>query len=114
MKETTASPCVTSSGFRVQLYSSNRNQIAKKGAFKAESEFTEKFPEIKAYVTYSAPFWKVRVGDFSSYYEALAFSNSLKDAFPERATEIFVVREDNIKPICFSTPSVTNYTLIEK
>lgn len=99
IKESSNNQCVTSSGFRVQLYSSNRNQIAKKGAFKAEEEFTELFPDVKAYVTFSAPFWKVRIGDFSSYYEALLFSNKLKDAFPERATEIFVVKEDNIKPI---------------
>lgn len=105
-KNTTQQPqtqqSVTSSGFRVQIYSSNRNQIAKKGAFSAEKEFTETFPDIRAYISYLAPFWKVRVGDFSTYYEALAFSNKVKDTFPERATEVFVVKEDNIKPIYFN------------
>ncbi len=95
-------PGITSQGFRVQIYSSNRNQIAKAGAFKVEKEFVELFPEIHAYVTYTAPFWKVRVGDFSSYYEALTFSNKIKDTFPERATEVFVVKEDNIKPVYFN------------
>lgn len=95
-------PGIISQGFRVQIYSSNRNQIAKAGAFKVEKEFVESFPEIHAYVTYTAPFWKVRVGDFSSYYEALTFSNKIKDTFPERATEVFVVKEDNIKPVYFN------------
>ena len=93
---------VTTQGFRVQIYSSNRNQIAKAGAFKIEEEFIEAFPEIHAYKSYIAPFWKVRVGDFSTYYEALVFSNKVKDTFPERATEVFVVKEDNIKPIYFN------------
>ena len=93
---------VTTQGFRVQIYSSNRNQIAKAGAFKIEKEFTETFPDTHAYITYTAPFWKVRVGDFSTYYEALVFSNKVKDTFPERATEVFVVKEDNIKPIYFN------------
>ena len=93
---------VTTQGFRVQIYSSNRNQIAKAGAFKIENEFIEAFPEIHAYKSYIAPFWKVRVGDFSTYYEALVFSNKVKDTFPERATEVFVVKEDNIKPIYFN------------
>lgn len=96
-------PGVTTQGFRVQIYSSNRNQIAKKGAFDIEKDFTEQFPETHAYITYTAPFWKVRVGDFSSYYEALTFSNKVKDTFPERATEVFVVKEDNVKPIYFNT-----------
>ena len=93
---------VTTQGFRVQIYSSNRNQSAKTGAFKIEKEFTESFPDTHAYITYTAPFWKVRVGDFSTYYEALVFSNKVKDTFPERATEVFVVKEDNIKPIYFN------------
>jgi len=89
---------VESQGFRVQIYSSNRSQEAKAGAFAAEKSFSETFPETHAYVTYSAPFWKVRVGDFATYFEALNFSGKVKDAFPDIATEIFVVKE-SIKPI---------------
>lgn len=89
---------VESQGFRVQIYSSNRSQEAKAGAFETEKSFLEVFPDTHAYVTYTAPFWKVRVGDFATYFEALNFSNTLKDAFPDYATEIFVVKE-SIKPI---------------
>ena len=89
---------VESQGFRVQIYSSNRSQEAKAGAFEMEKTFSEVFPDTHAYVTYSAPFWKVRVGDFSTYFDALNFSNTIKDAFPDYATEIFVVKE-SIKPL---------------
>ncbi len=100
---------VESQGFRVQIYSSNRSQEAKASAFETEKSFLEVFPDARAYVTYTAPFWKVRVGDFSTYFEALNFSNTLKDAFPDYATEIFVVKE-NIKPIYLDNES-TNSTI---
>lgn len=93
-----SSKTVESQGFRVQIYSSNRGQRAKSGAFNVEKNFSEAFPDTHAYITYTAPFWKVRVGDFSTYFEALNFSNIIKDVFPDYATEIFVVKE-NIKPI---------------
>lgn len=97
--EQSATVAVTTSGYRVQIFSSNRNQIAKAGAFKLQSRFLEVYPDVHTYVTYTAPFWKVRVGDFTTYYEALNFSNDVKNSFPERATEIFVVKEDVVKPI---------------
>lgn len=98
---------VETSGYRVQIYSSNQNQSAKSGAFDLEKLFTEAYPDIHAYITYSAPFWKVRVGDFASYFEALNFSNEIKEAFPERATEIFVVKEETVKPIYLKEKSTT-------
>ncbi|MCQ2350867.1 MAG: SPOR domain-containing protein [Paludibacteraceae bacterium] len=104
-----ANQVVSCSGFRVQIFSSNRGQNAKNAAFEMEKTYTEAFPESHAYVTYSAPFWKVRVGDFVSYYEALVFSNTVKDAFPDRATEIFVVKEDIVKPLYLgveNTPTI--------
>lgn len=107
-------PAVTTSGYRVQIYSSNRAQIAKQGAFELEKNIKEIYPDLHTYVTYNAPFWKVRLGDFSSYYEALNFSNALKDAFPERATEVFVVKEDIIKPIYFDNKTENTVTKLEE
>ncbi len=107
-------PAVTTSGYRVQIYSSNRAQIAKQGAFELEKNIKEIYPDLHTYVTYNAPFWKVRLGDFPSYYEALNFSNTLKDAFPERATEVFVVKEDIIKPIYFDNKTDNTVTKLEE
>lgn len=102
--ERTVNPAVVSSGYRVQIYSNNAPQVAKQGAFDLEKEIKEIYPDLHTYVTYNSPFWKVRLGDFSSYYEALNFSNTVKETFPDRATEVFVVKEDVIKPIYFNKP----------
>ena len=57
------------------------------------------FPEVKSYVTYSAPFWKVRLGDFSNYAEAVIFSKKVKSALPKLANEIIVIKENSTKPL---------------
>jgi len=88
---------VSCSGYRVQIYSSNLNQAAKVEAFELQKSFSEMYPETNSYVTYSAPFWKLRVGDFTTYFEAYNFSSNVKEMFPEKASEIFVVKEE-VKP----------------
>ena len=57
---------ITAVGYRVQVYSNNNARKAKADAFELEEKLVELFPEVKCYVTYSAPFWKVRLGDFSN------------------------------------------------
>ncbi|NCC98536.1 MAG: SPOR domain-containing protein [Bacteroidia bacterium] len=92
---------ISVSGYRVQLYSGNNPQSSKQEAFKLEKELTEFYPEMRSYVTYNAPFWKVRIGDFTSYYEALLFSRRLKVDFTRFENEIYVMKEDAVKPIYF-------------
>ncbi|MBO4369925.1 MAG: SPOR domain-containing protein [Paludibacteraceae bacterium] len=82
------------SGFRVQLYSSNNAHKAKKDALNLEKDLQVAYPNQQIYVSYQAPFWKVRIGDFSSYFEALAFSRKLKDQFPQYSDEIYIIKED--------------------
>lgn len=101
ISQLTANNAISVSGYRVQLFSGNNPQTAKQDALKLEKELTEFYPEIKSYVTYNAPFWKVRIGDFTSYYEALLFSRRLKVDFPRFENEIYVMKEDAVKPIYF-------------
>src|SRR5574344_1150529 len=79
-----ANNAISVSGYRVQLYSGNNPQTAKQEALKLEKELTEFYPEIKSYVTYNAPFWKVRIGDFTRF-----------------ENELYVMKEDAVKPIYF-------------
>ena len=85
---------IMAGGFRVQLYSSNNAYKAKKGALALEKELNELYHDQKVYVSYAAPFWKVRIGDFTSYFDALAFSQRLKAAFPQYSNEIYIIKED--------------------
>lgn len=90
---------ITAVGYRVQIYSNNNARKAKSEAFALEEKVAEKFPDIKCYVTYSAPFWKVRLGDFSNYSEAVVFSQKVKNELPELASEIIVTKDNNTKPL---------------
>jgi hypothetical protein len=86
----------TTNGYRVQVFSSNVQRVAKIDAFKIEKQIRESFPNQTVYVNYSSPFWKVRVGDFISHIQAQSFRSKLIEAFPSMKSEIYIVREQII------------------
>ena len=90
---------ITAVGYRVQVYSNNNARKAKSEAFALEEKLKEIFPDVKCYVSYSAPFWKVRLGDFSNYAEAVVFSKKVKKELPKLTGEIIVTKENNTKPL---------------
>jgi len=83
----------TGSGYRVQVFSSNAQQTAKNEAFKIEKEIRDLFPEFPVYVNYTSPFWKVRVGNFSSYSQAQVFRDELVKAFPHFKSDTYTVKD---------------------
>lgn len=80
-------------GYRVQVFSSNMHQTAKNEAFRVERLMTERFPNKGVYVTYTSPFWKVRMGDFRTLEEAREFRDELSAIFPSLKKEMYVVRD---------------------
>jgi hypothetical protein len=44
--------------------------------------FTARYPDIPVYLTWQAPYFKVRVGDFSTRMEAAGFLNKIKKNYP--------------------------------
>jgi hypothetical protein len=84
-------------GYRVQVFSSNEQRTGKVEAFKIEKEIREAFPNTGVYVNYNSPFWKVRVGDFSTVDEAQAFRNKLLEVFPDLRSQTYVVRDQIVK-----------------
>lgn len=79
-------------GYRVQIYSSSKPQVAKAEALRIEQEVTSKI-DVPVYVTYTPPFWKVRLGDFKSMDEAKAFKDQFKELFPNMQAYTYVVRD---------------------
>lgn len=79
-------------GWRVQVYSSNKQIIAKQEAeaLKAQLE-----PELKepVYIQSVQPMWKVRIGNFLSQEEALVYRDSLIKRYPELQSEAYPVRD---------------------
>ena len=84
-------------GFRIQVFSSNVHRTAKEDAFNLERRLREAFPELPVYVSYSSPFWKVRVGDFLSQGEAKQYAEEIFKVFPKLRSETYTVR-DKINP----------------
>lgn len=80
-------------GYRVQVFSSNTQRTARQEAFNHESNLKEAFPEMRIYVSYSSPFWKVRIGDFTTQEEARKFTEELLLRFPELKGETYTVRD---------------------
>lgn len=85
------------SGYRVQVFLDNNPSTAKGTARSRANAINSRFPELRTYVTYNSPYWRLRVGDFRTQAEAAAAAEDLRHAFPRSAKEIRVVR-DNINP----------------
>lgn len=85
-------------GWRVQVFSDNNSKTAKNEARVKEQKVLQRFPQYRTYKKYSAPYWRVRVGDFKTSAAAESAAAELRRAFPAFAKEIRVVR-DRINPV---------------
>ncbi|MEG1545446.1 MAG: SPOR domain-containing protein [Tannerellaceae bacterium] len=81
-------------GYRTQVFSGNNQRSSKEEAFRKEKQIKELFADVPTYVTYTAPFWKLRVGDFQSHEEAYQMMRLLINAFPAFAKEMYIVKEE--------------------
>lgn len=79
-------------GYRIQVYTSNMRG-AKQEAYRLASQIRGVAPELSSYVTYSAPFWRLSIGDYSSRQEAQQQLNALRASYPRLMREAYIVRE---------------------
>lgn len=79
--------------YRVQLFSDNRSTTAKAEADRRAARVREIFTDVDVYVTFTSPFWRLRVGNFRSYEDANKILHELKTAFPDMASEMRIVRD---------------------
>ena len=80
-------------GYRIQVFSDNNVRTAKNEARKKEMTVAARFPQYRTYRIYSAPYWRVRVGDFRTNADAEAAAQALRSAFPAFSREIRVVKD---------------------
>ncbi len=76
---------VAVNGFRVQIF----NGENRKDAYNAQAKFLEQFPDIRTYITYNEPNFKVRVGDFRTRLEAEKLQGELTRWF----IGLFIINE---------------------
>ncbi|MDL2208546.1 SPOR domain-containing protein [Parabacteroides sp. OttesenSCG-928-O15] len=86
-------------GFRVQVFSGNNQRLSREEASQKEKEIKELLPELSAYITFDAPFWKLRVGDFRTHEEAYHLLRELTTAFPAYGKEMYIVNDKVRIPI---------------
>lgn len=68
-------------GYRVEIFFSSAMN-AKEQALKRKKEFLSKFPYYDVHVIFSAPDFKVRVGDFRTKSEALKLYKTVQKDYP--------------------------------
>jgi len=68
-------------GYRIQLNMSSGN-AALDNLNEIKTEFEEKYPEIKSYIIFREPYYRLRIGDFRTRLEAVAFLNRIKRDYP--------------------------------
>lgn len=80
-------------GYRVQVFSDNNPRTAKNEARTKAKDIAEAFPQYATYVTYTSPYWRLKVGDFLTNEEAQVVAELIKKQFPDYSHEIRVVRD---------------------
>ena len=77
-------------GFRVQIFTG----ADRKEAYNTQAKFQEQFPDVRTYVIYNDPNFKVRVGDFRTRLDAEKMQDELKKWF----TGMFIIQEKINQP----------------
>ena len=91
--ETVEQTPVVTGGYRVQVFADNNARTAKDEARSKAIAIREQLPHLATYVTYEAPYWRLRVGDFRSESDAEAAAAEIKHYFPNISREVRVVRD---------------------
>ncbi len=76
-------------GWRVEIFFEGGNNSYNQ-ALSRKSSFVLSYPDIPVYLTFNAPYYKVRVGDFIRRSDAELFLQKIKAKYPNA----FVVKEE--------------------
>lgn len=68
-------------GWRIQIYNSS-GRVARDEANDERTRFLNKYPDLKAYIIYQPPYFKIRVGDYRSKQEAYKMYKQIVKQFP--------------------------------
>lgn len=80
----------TDKGFRLMIISTtNRNE-----AMAAKTKVYSYFPELKAYLWYQSPYFRVKAGNFTEKKDAESYQKKLNAHFPRG---VFVMKEDDVE-----------------
>ncbi|GAB6120266.1 SPOR domain-containing protein [Dysgonomonas termitidis] len=78
-------------GFKIQVFSGNNQQRSKREAESKQAQVRSAFPELETIVSFQSPFWRLRVGNFTSRADADEVLKEMKKIFPAFGREMYVV-----------------------
>jgi hypothetical protein len=67
-------------GFRVQIYTASGNR-SKLLTDREKATFDNTFPDVRSYITYDEPYFKLRVGDFRTRLDAEKFLREISSRY---------------------------------
>lgn len=79
--------------YRVQVFSDSKGERSRAEGEKKRRAVQSRFPEYQCSLGWHTPYWKVKVGIFSTQSEAAAAAEKIKRAFPAYAREVHVIRD---------------------
>ncbi len=80
-------------GFKIQAYSGNNQKRSKQEAESKQAQIRAAYPELETVITYNAPVWRLRVGNFLSREDAEATLSEMKKTLPSLGRELYVVQD---------------------
>lgn len=86
-------------GFKIQVFSGNNQQRSKREAESKQAQVKSAFPELETVVSFQSPFWRLRVGNFTSRADADAVLREMKKTFPAFGREMYIVPDVVKKPV---------------
>ena len=85
-EETTRNSRRTMSGFRIQIVNSTDRNVA----IDAKTKVYQLYPELKAYLLFQSPYYRIKVGNFKTRSEAETYMKSLQRNF---SGTIFILKD---------------------
>lgn len=79
-------------GYSVQLFRGNNGQISRKTAESIKSEYLSKNPDGEINVVYTNPNWRVQVGGYRTYAEAMKSKAEIEKIMSAYKDQIYIVR----------------------
>lgn len=78
-------------GFKIQVFSGNNQSKSKQEAESKRAMVRNSYPDLETIITYNAPLWRLRVGNFLTREDAERVLSEMKKTFPSFAGEMHVV-----------------------
>lgn len=84
---------IKTNGYRIQVFMSNDPRTARGEISDRGNQVKAAFPDIAIYTGYTAPNWKLLVGDFLTKDEAEVFRQRIKKEIPKLGKEMYIVQD---------------------